>query len=246
MHSALYEGVVYHRRNEPVVHAFHKRLLLVYLDLGELDRVFCDRWLWGVESRTFASFRRRDHFGNPCLPLEECVRSLVQERTGRRPTGPIRLLTNLRYAGYVFNPASFFYCFDPHENLSAVVAEVTNTPWLERHCYVLDLRDASVENGVHRLTLEKGFHVSPFMGMDQQYAWSLTAPGSSLRVRIENHEADRNVFAAELALERREISGRELARALIRYPLATMQATAAIYRHAALLYWKGARFHPHP
>ena len=73
------------------------------------------------------------------MPLADAVRDLVEERTGARPAGPIRLLTHLRSFGHCFNPVSFYYCFDPAgERVEAVVAEVTNTPWGERHAYVLE------------------------------------------------------------------------------------------------------------
>ena len=139
MQSCLYKGRVGHRRYTPVRHEFKYRIFLVYLDLSELDEVFRGRWLWSTRRPTIAWFRRADHFGDPSQSLDESVRSLVQQRTGVWPTGPVRLLTHLRYFGYVMNPVSFFYCFKADgTELQNVVAEVHNTPWNERHCYVLE------------------------------------------------------------------------------------------------------------
>ena len=91
------------------------------------------------------------------------------EQTGARPQGPIRLLTQLRSFGHCFNPVSFYYCFDAGgERVQAVVAEVTNTPWGERHAYVIETaqpRHVAVLAG----ELDKALHVSPFMGMDHRY-----------------------------------------------------------------------------
>ena len=140
-HSCLYEGTMRHRRFRPVPHAFGYRLFMVYLDLDELDEVFAGRWLWSTTRCALARFRREDHLGVPTVPLPDAVRALVKERLGFRPTGPVRLLTHLRYFGFVMNPVSFYYCFAADgKQLEAIVAEVNNTPWGERHCYVMDAR----------------------------------------------------------------------------------------------------------
>jgi len=130
MHSALYLGSLEHRRHAPRAHAFRYRLFMAYLDLDEIDVVFRGRWCWSTTRAALARFDRRHYLGDPGVPLDESVRALVTERTGRRPEGPIRLLTHLAYFGYVFNPVSFYYCFAADgRRLEAVVAEVTNTPW---------------------------------------------------------------------------------------------------------------------
>ena len=241
MRSCLYEGFVTHVRLGPVPHRFRYRMGLFYLDLAELPHVFDGRWLWGVEGCKLASFRRADHLGDPRVPLDAAVRDLVAARTGRRPAGPIALLTQLRYYGYVFNPVSFFYCFDSAGSVEAIVAEVTNTPWLERHCYVLPREGEAL-----RFRTPKAFHVSPFQPMEQAYAWRFDEPGERLRVGITNLAGGRPVFHAALALERRPLDGASLARMLVRQPFATGAVTAAIYWQALRLALRGAPLHPHP
>ena len=83
----------------------------LYLDLDEVDRIFAGRWLWSNGRGNIAQFRRSDYLGPAELTLAEAVRQRVEHATGHRPSGPIRLLTHLRYFGYVFNPVSFYYCF---------------------------------------------------------------------------------------------------------------------------------------
>jgi hypothetical protein len=246
MNSCLYSGTVRHRRAEPVEHEFRFPLFLVYLELEELDEVFAGRWLWSTSRPAFARFARSDHLGDESVPLDESVRKLVEQRSGQRPDGPIRLLTQLRTAGYVLNPVSFYYCFDRSgEKLQSVVADVTNTPWNERHTYVV--QPTEPEDGWLCAWSPKEFHVSPFMGMDCDYRWTFTVPGERLAARIENFEKrGSRVFDATLTLERQPITTVSLARALTRHPFMAAQTTAGIYWQALRLLLKRAPFHPHP
>jgi len=248
MNSALYMGWVRHRRRAPVVNEFRYRTFMVYLDLAELESVFRGRWLWSTRRFAPAWFRRADHLGDPVRPLAECVRDLVERERGFRPAGPVRLLTNLRYWGYVMNPVSFYYCFagDGSERLDAIVAEVHNTPWRERHCYVLDCRAQASREGAHAFEFAKEFHVSPFMPMEIDYSWRLSVPGRSLAVHMVNHLRGEPVFDATLALDRRPISTGALAGALLRHPFMTGKVIAAIYWQALKLWLKRAPYFHHP
>jgi uncharacterized protein len=251
--SCLYEGSVRHRRRGAVASEFRYPLFMVYLDLDELPGCFDGHRLWSARRPALAWFRRADYLGDPSVPLADAVRALVLERTGRSIDGPIGLLTHMRCFGHCFNPVSFYYCYDEDGGrVAAVVAEVTNTPWGERHAYVMDGEDARAEHGAAVLSAEfaKQLHVSPLMGMDHVYDWRLTEPGERLSVHIESQRVGagrgESVFDATLTLTRSEISTPALARALVRFPLLSMRIIARIYGHALALRLRGAPYFPHP
>ena len=248
MRSCIYRGRVKHRRTEPVSNKFEYRLFMLYLDLDELDTVFRGRWLWSTTRPNLAWFRRRDHLGDPDRSLPECVRDLVENEIGRRPTGPIGLLTHLRYLGFGFNPVSFFYCYDDDGlTVDAIVSEVSNTPWLEQYCYVHDAKNiqATVPN-FYKFDLRKSFHVSPFMPMEMDYRWRFSRPNDRLFVHMRNMVQGKRIFDASLHLDKVPISGASLAKMLLTHPAMTLKVVAAIYYQAAKLWKKGAPFYTHP
>lgn len=247
MHSALYLGRVRHRRFAPRGHAFDYRLFMAYLDLAELDTVFRGRWLWSTKRATLARFKRADYLGDPRVPLDQAVRDRVEQEIGERPTGPIRMLTHLRYFGLCFNPVTFYYCFeDTGTHIETIVAEITNTPWNERHAYVLTDRLNEGHGDAKRYRFGKRFHVSPFMDLAIDYDWRFTAPGATLGVHMEDLKDANKIFDATLSLERREIKSTSLAHALIAFPFMTLKVIGGIYWQAFRLWLKRVPFHTHP
>jgi len=245
--SAVYEGWVRHRRHWPHAHEFRYKICMLYLDLDEVDRLFADRWLWSAGGRNLAEFRRTDYLGDPRLPLAEAVRERVRAETGKAPRGPIRLLTHLRYFGHCFNPVSFYYCYaEDGKTLETIVAEITNTPWKERHSYVLPVASAQQHGRAFGWSFAKAFHVSPFLPMQRGYAWRLTAPADALRVHMDVCAGDACEVDATLVLERRPVNAGNLARVLLRFPAMTLRIVAAIHWQALRLWLRRNPVYDHP
>jgi DUF1365 family protein len=245
--SAIYRGQVQHRRHAPNAHAFRYPLFMLYLDLDELDQVFAGRWLWSVNRRNLAEFRRSDYLGDSALPLKDCVLDEVAAATGTRPAGPVRMLAHLRYFGHCFNPVSFYYCFEADgERLHSIVAEITNTPWNERHRYVLPVHGAEQCGEGWHWNFRKAFHVSPFLPLDRDYRWRFGLPADALRVHMDSRSENGKDFDATLTLQRETLTAGSLARSLLRHPAMTLKVVWAIHWQALLIWCKRNPVYDHP
>jgi hypothetical protein len=237
--SAIYEGTVTHRRPGADGHRFTQQVRMVLIDLDDIDALCGRHPLWSAHHPAPIRFRRDDFLGDPTVPLVTAVHDLVEARGGTRPVGPVSLLTNLRWWGWLFNPISCYFCWDgTGTRVEWMVAEVTNTPWHQRHAYVVG------PPGDHRL--DKALHVSPFLPMEQRYRVHYTEPTDSLAVNFTVDGPDGPDLFAGVTLRRRPATRRSLAH-LVWHPAGgTMGVSFGIYRQALALRWKGVRFHPHP
>jgi DUF1365 family protein len=247
MNSALYRGWVRHERYSPPQHDFTYQLFMLYLDLDELETVFAKRWFWSIDRFNLANFKRRDHLGDPSISLKQAVIDLVKSETGHEITGPIRLLTHLRYWGYCFNPISIYYGFDAEDkNIEFIVAEVNNTPWGERHCYIFTPTQNIGTTQYQHYRSSKQMHVSPLLPMDFIYDWRFGTPIEKLAVQIKLLKQEKLCFNAILDLQRHEITSKNLATTLIKHPFMTSKVILMIYWQALRTWLKGARFYSHP
>jgi DUF1365 family protein len=220
---------------------------MMYLDLSELDDLFRGRWLWSVNGCNAATFNRKYHFGDSSIPLEQAIRDLVQGLKGVCPEGPVRMLTQMRYFGYNFNPVSFYYCFDREgKKVETIIVEIHNTPWGEIFCYVLGEQENEGTEEKKVFRFPKGFHISPFMDMNISYQWEFDCPGESVHILMTSFEEGNMVFDAELSMTRHAMTGGTLSRMLLKYPFMNLKIVGAIYWQAFCLKMKGATFYTHP
>lgn len=240
MHSALYQGFVTHLRRQAPTHQFRYPMFMLYLDLDELGPFFQTSPLWSRERFNWASFHREDYLRPDIPDLKQAVSAEIERQTGHTFSGRVCLLGHLRYLGICFNPATFYFCFEG-DQLKYVVTEVTNTPWQEKHTYVLT--EAELQRSENT---EKRFHVSPFLDMELQYRWRIPAPSQTATISIRCLRNRNTVFTALLELERMAATRRNLNRILFRFPVVTLKTISGIYWQALKLWLKGARFYHHP
>ena len=245
--ASLYEGTVRHRRFTPRAHAFTYSLFMAFLDIDRIPETMRASRLTGCNRFRLASYDDRDHFGNPADSLRQRVAASAAAASVELPDGPIFLLTHLRYAGYVFNPISLFYCYDSGGVVRAVLAEVNNT-YGGRHLYWLRADRTTASGTAFHSTVDKMLYVSPFMQIDSTYQFVLTPPGDTLvaHMNVDREAADdgcagapRRVLDATLTLSRRDWSSASIRSALVRFPLMTAKVIGSIHWEALKLYLKG-------
>jgi hypothetical protein len=245
MESALYVGKLRHRRFTPRPHAFSYPVYMAFLDVDRLPELMRISPLASYNKWNVTAYYERDHFGASNLSLRERLAVDSAAQGVQLPDGQIFLLTHLRYLGYVFNPVSFYYCYDCAGNLAMLVAEVNST-FGERQNYWLTAACERESTAAKRYTTAKQMHVSPFMSMDLHYDWIFSPPSGSLVAHMNTLAAGQPFFDATLQLERRPWEAPSLHRVLASYPLMTLRVIAAIHWQAFNLWLKKVPVFTHP
>ncbi len=235
--NAIYRGWVRHRRYSPRSHAFRYRVFFLWLELDHLSSL--PRLSPWFSTTGFAAlrFKDSDYLDPKTATNSRAVWQKVVDLGGKDFSGRVFLLGQVRCLGLYFSPVNFFYCYDEAEQLRYVLAEVSNTPWNERHYYLVPAR-------VHH-SAEKDFHVSPFLPMDMRYQWRTPAPNERLCLHIENHR-EHKVFDATLIMKRHPLNAPELRNSLRQIPVISVHIVTGIYWQALRLLMKRIPFVPYP
>ncbi len=247
LNSSLFTGWVRHRRFQPKSHAFRYPVFMSWIDLDELDSIMKRSRLWSKERFNLVSFYRKDYIGDPSQDLKQTVGQRIYEKTGHAFDGRICLLTNLRYLGYSFNPVSFYFCYSENtEYPRYILAEINNTPWDERYCYLLDTEDSPKQNGKWTFEFDKAFHVSPFMPMNLVYDWRFSLNKRSVTIHMSLKKEQNRCFDATLQLQAQPMERRTMRSIPLRYPFMTLSVVHRIYWQAFRLRLKRIPFYEHP
>ena len=240
MKPALYLGTIAHRRLLPVEHRFQYGFFMWFLNLDELDVLPSLGPWFSTRKWALARFHRPDYYGDPAVPLADAIRTRMEQLTGKRVTGQVCGLMNMRTLGLYFSPVNFYYGYDDNGTLTHFMAEVSNIPWNERHQYAHYVGENAFEpdNG-------KQFRVSPFNPVNQHYSWKLTAPDESLAVQLSVDDERGRIFQAFLNLKRHPFTRPAVTRQLLKKPAMTVYMVAAIYWQAFKLYRKGVPYVPY-
>lgn len=241
MNSAIYTGTVTHRRYIPKKHSFTYTVFMSYLDLDELGKIFTNIPFWSDSGKkNIAYFNRNDYLRPSNKPLKTLVQETIHKKLNVNHTGPIKMLTHLRILGCCFNPVTFYYCFNAtNKKLDYVLADITNTPWNERHQYLIDLKNND------NMQFKKAFHISPFMDMEMDYDWQFSTPNDTLSVKMLANKK-KCFFKANMLLNKKTINTANTNNMLIKHCFINYKVIWGIYWQAAKLYLKQVPFYSHP
>lgn len=255
LQSQWLTGRIRHRRLSPVHHSFEYSTGMLALNLDEWATAPQVSRLFSLERFNWLSLSRKDYFEPEHPDIGEAIRDQVEQATGWRPDGTVELITHPRYLGAIFNPVSFYCCYsagdDPLAGTipKAIAAQITNTPWGERHLYCLEsgpVYQSSAGWQTQRFEFSKQFHVSPYNPMDQDYRWIFSFRGRQLRIQMNSFSDNHKVFDATLDVLREPLTRRSLHRHIARFPLESIKVVGGIYWQALRLKMRGAVFQTHP
>ena len=237
---AVYQGEVGHLRLTPREHGFSYPLALYWLDCTMLDQAALQAVGIGYERVAALSYRRNDYIGSEGSIYTSVCRKLAELGAKSMPS-QVFILTPLANWGVYFSPLTLYYCYNERQEFCYLLAEVSNTPWNERHYYL-----QTIIAGQQQYQHKKAFHVSPFHPIDMQYLWQIPAPAELLNCSIKNTRDGETVFSAWFNLTRQELTAKWRRQWLIRNPWQNVQVVWRIYWHAMKLFFKGVPVHAHP
>jgi uncharacterized protein len=250
-----------HARFAPKAHRFAYRIFFFALDLDEVDGLHRNLHLFSANRRNLYSFREGDF-----LPTNEAIfpaparRPETEGKSKVHPEaalplglkqrvvahlagqgidltdGRVLLVTLPRVLGYLFNPVSFYFCYDRSGTPVAALAEVTNT-FREMKPFVLGPQTRDKQT-TFRLRAPKNFYVSPFSDVDVSFDFTLRVPNERLSVQIDDYVGADRTLTSTLSGPRQPLTDGRLAWFTLKYPFITLRIISFIHWHAFRLWLK--------
>jgi len=244
LNSALYVGTLQHRRFSPAKNTFNYKMAMFFLDIDTIGDSLSHLKYCTYQGRGFLNFRVKDYLKNhPGNTIRQKLQKALANELTIIPDDKIYLLTQLRTGGVLFNPVSYYYIWH-HDGRRSLIAEVTNTPWLESYCYVLT--NPQKKGKYYHYHFKKTFHVSPFLSMNYHYQLKTMIEDKKIIVHMENWQDETLVFDATLDLKEQPLIQKTINRVIVKYPLLTWKIILLIYWQATKIYLKGNPFYSHP
>lgn len=236
--SALFTGKVTHRRLRPRRHALAYRVFWLLLDLDEIDALDERLRVFSRNRFNLLSFHDADHGFDGRGTLRQQIERRLAAAGIDPPAGAMRILTMPRMLGYVFNPISIIFCHHADGRLGAIVYEVNNT-FGQRHFYIAPAGVDAAAGAMLRHGCRKEFYVSPFMGMDLSYDFTVRVPDDLVTLGVNGSDSEGLVIATAMSGLRRPLTDAGLVGALLSHPLLTLKVMAGIHYEALKLWLKG-------
>ena len=231
----LFVGSVVHQRLRPKRHRLRYRAYWTLLEVTDDGLRTDGARLLSYDRFNLFSFRRSDHGDASGRPLRAQILAHLAAAGIEFAGGRIMLLAMPRVLGYSFNPLSVYFCYRSDGALAAIVYEVHNT-FGQRHCYVIPVVG---ESGLVRQEIAKALHVSPFLPMDMQYAFTVRPPGETIMVAVSARTGEGPMINTALMGTYRALSDARLLALFFSLPLLTFKVIGAIHWEALRLWLKG-------